>query len=185
MGPKKFRTVCNRAGPIIGDPAEWPKIRLLNRDFGSILIVFPRKNGKTQSSLNFLQSGRRQFSKSVSSGLAPNPAGSEKSRKISRKIKKISNELLQEHPKKKPLWASPQKRCVRFISGKEVKKGSTLNFFQGEFCPDSKKGVKKGPFWATKIYCVSFLLQCVDILKPRLGDIQSWAYLRTHSLLQK
>ena len=36
------------------DPAESPKIRLLNRDFGNILSVFPRKNSKTQSSLNFL-----------------------------------------------------------------------------------------------------------------------------------
>ena len=36
------------------DPAESPKIRLLNRDFGNILSIFPRKNSKTQSSLNFL-----------------------------------------------------------------------------------------------------------------------------------
>ena len=36
------------------DPAEWPKIRLQNRDFGNTLSIFPRKNGKTQSSLNFL-----------------------------------------------------------------------------------------------------------------------------------
>ena len=37
---------------------------LLNRDFGNILSVFPRKNSKTQSSLNFLQSGPRKFTKS-------------------------------------------------------------------------------------------------------------------------
>ena len=36
------------------DPAESPKVRLLNRDFGNILSIFPRKNSKTQSSLNFL-----------------------------------------------------------------------------------------------------------------------------------
>ena len=53
------------------DPAEWPKICLLNRDFGSILSVFPRKNSKTESSLNFLQSGPRKFTKSDFSGLAP------------------------------------------------------------------------------------------------------------------
>ena len=35
------------------------------------MSVFPRKKGKTQSSLNFLQSGPRTFSKSDSSGLAP------------------------------------------------------------------------------------------------------------------
>ena len=53
------------------DPAEWPKIGLLNRDLGSILSVFPRKNSKTQGSLNFLQSGPRKFTKSDFSGLAP------------------------------------------------------------------------------------------------------------------
>ena len=36
------------------DPAEWPKICLLNRDFGNILSIFPGKNSKIQSSLNFL-----------------------------------------------------------------------------------------------------------------------------------
>ena len=36
------------------DPAEWPKIGLLNRSFGRILLIFPRENSKTQSSLNFL-----------------------------------------------------------------------------------------------------------------------------------
>ena len=35
------------------DPAGSPKIRLLNPDFGNILSIFPRKNSKTQSSLNF------------------------------------------------------------------------------------------------------------------------------------
>ena len=55
----------------LGDPAEWPKIRLLNRDFGFILSVCPRKNSKTQSSLNFLQSGPRKVGKSDFSGLAP------------------------------------------------------------------------------------------------------------------
>ena len=65
-----IRAACNR--PVqLGDPAGWPKIRLLNRDFGSILSVFPRKNSKTQSSLNFLQSGPRKFTKSDFSGLAP------------------------------------------------------------------------------------------------------------------
>ena len=44
---------------------------LLNRDFGSILSFFPRKNSKTQSSLNSLQSGPRKFTKSDFSGLAP------------------------------------------------------------------------------------------------------------------
>ena len=39
------------------DPAEWPKIRLINRAFGKILSNFPRKNSKTESSLTFLQSG--------------------------------------------------------------------------------------------------------------------------------
>ena len=66
-----FRTVCNRAGPNLVDPAGWPKIGLLSRDFGSILSVFPRKKSKTQSSLNFLQSGPPKFSKSDFSGLAP------------------------------------------------------------------------------------------------------------------
>ena len=37
------------------DPAGSPKIRLLNRDFGNILSIFPRKiSKKKQSSLNFL-----------------------------------------------------------------------------------------------------------------------------------
>ena len=48
------------------EPAEWPKIGLRNRDFGSILSIFP-----AQSSLNFLQSGPRRFTKSDFSGLAP------------------------------------------------------------------------------------------------------------------
>ena len=52
-------------------PAGSPKIRLLNRAFGNILSIFPWKNSKTQSSLNFLQSGPRKFTKSDFSGLAP------------------------------------------------------------------------------------------------------------------
>ena len=43
------------------DPAEWPNIGLINRDFGNILWVFPRK---TQSSLKWFQSGPRKFTKS-------------------------------------------------------------------------------------------------------------------------
>ena len=35
------------------------------------MSVFPRKYSKTQSSLNFLQSGPRRFTKSDFSGLAP------------------------------------------------------------------------------------------------------------------
>ena len=53
------------------DTAGWPKIGLLNRDFGSILSVFPRKKSKTQSSLKFLQSGPQKFSKPDFLGLAP------------------------------------------------------------------------------------------------------------------
>ena len=33
------------------DPAEWPKTRLLNRDFGNMLSTFPRKNSKMRNSL--------------------------------------------------------------------------------------------------------------------------------------
>ena len=44
---------------------------ILNRDFGSILSVFPRKNRKTQSSLNFSQSGPLKFTESDFLGLAP------------------------------------------------------------------------------------------------------------------
>ena len=41
-------------GPVqFSWPTGVPKIRLLNRDFGHILSIFPRKNSKTQSSLNF------------------------------------------------------------------------------------------------------------------------------------
>ena len=50
--------------PYSVDPAEWPNIGLLNRVFGSILSVFQEKS-KTQSSLNFLQSGPPKFTKSV------------------------------------------------------------------------------------------------------------------------
>ena len=39
--------------------------------FWEHFVSFPRKNSKTQSSLNFLQSGPRKFSKSDFSGLAP------------------------------------------------------------------------------------------------------------------
>ena len=53
------------------DPTGWPKIGLLNWLLGSILLVFPKKNGKTQSSLDFFQSGPRKFTKLISSGLAP------------------------------------------------------------------------------------------------------------------
>ena len=56
--------------PNLVDPAEWPISGLLNQDFGRILSVFHRKNSKTQSSLNFLQSGPRKFTKSDFSGLA-------------------------------------------------------------------------------------------------------------------
>ena len=63
--------VTDLSWPVLVDPAEWSKIGLLNRDFGSILSVFPRKNSKTESSLNFLQSGPRKFTKSDFLGLAP------------------------------------------------------------------------------------------------------------------
>ena len=53
------------------DPAECPKIHLLNRDFGNILWIFPGKTATKQSSLNLLQSGPRKFTKSDFSGLAP------------------------------------------------------------------------------------------------------------------
>ena len=59
------------------DPAEGPKIGLLNRDFGSIFSVFLRKKSKTQSSLNVLQSGPRKFGKSDFFGIGPDPAGSD------------------------------------------------------------------------------------------------------------
>ena len=39
------------------DPAEWPKIRLLNRDLGKKFVKLSQENSKTQSSLNFNQSG--------------------------------------------------------------------------------------------------------------------------------
>ena len=42
-----------------------------------MLSVFPRKMSKTQSSLNFLQSGPRKFTKSNFSGIGPDSAGSE------------------------------------------------------------------------------------------------------------
>ena len=54
------------------DPAESPKIGLLNRDLGSISSVFLQgNNSRIQSSPNFLQSGPRKFAKFDFSGLAP------------------------------------------------------------------------------------------------------------------
>ena len=43
------------------DPAEWPKIGLLNGAFGSILSVFPRKNSKLRVHWIFYQSDPRKF----------------------------------------------------------------------------------------------------------------------------
>ena len=44
-------------GPVqLADPGEWPKIGLLNRGYGRILSIFPRKDSKTQ---NFLSSDCR------------------------------------------------------------------------------------------------------------------------------
>ena len=73
FSPPKEYHLCSElfARSGLDDPAEWPKIGLLNRGFGNILSIFPRKNSKTQSSLNFLQSGPRKFTKSDFSGLAP------------------------------------------------------------------------------------------------------------------
>ena len=42
-----------------------------NPGFWEHFVIFPRKNSKTQSSLNFLQFGPRKFRKSDFSGLAP------------------------------------------------------------------------------------------------------------------
>ena len=56
--------------PNLVDPVEWPKFCLLNRDFGNISSIFPRKHSKTQSSLKFVQSGPRKLTKSDLSGLA-------------------------------------------------------------------------------------------------------------------
>ena len=56
------------------DPAEWPKIGSLNQVLdllADFCQFFSRKNSKTQSSLNFLQSGRRNFTNSKFSGSAP------------------------------------------------------------------------------------------------------------------
>ena len=43
------------------EPAEWPKIRSLNRDLGKTIVDFSLENSKTQSSPNILQSGSWKF----------------------------------------------------------------------------------------------------------------------------
>ena len=50
----QFRNCLQWGRSNLVDPAGSPKIHLLNQDFGNILSIFPRKNSKTQSSLNFL-----------------------------------------------------------------------------------------------------------------------------------
>ena len=48
LKPFKFGTVCNgqwgQSNSV--DPMEWPKIGLLNQEFGSILLILPRKQAK-------------------------------------------------------------------------------------------------------------------------------------------
>ena len=60
LGPVQFSWPCGVAENWFTKPG-----------FGSILSVFSRRKSKTQSSLNFLQSGPRKFSKSDFLGLAP------------------------------------------------------------------------------------------------------------------
>ena len=63
--PKATTSELFAMGPVqFSDAAESPKIRLLNLVLGNILSIFPRKNSKIKSSLNFLQSGPRKFTKS-------------------------------------------------------------------------------------------------------------------------
>ena len=40
-------------------------------------MSYPRKNSKTQSSLNFLQSGPRKFTKLIFFGIGPDPVNSD------------------------------------------------------------------------------------------------------------
>ena len=72
------KTTCFWSEPFAIGPVQfsWPRRVAENwftkpGFFGSILSVFPMKSSKTQSSLNFLQSGPRKFTKSDFSGLAP------------------------------------------------------------------------------------------------------------------
>ena len=51
---EKVRNCLQWGRSNLVDCAGWPKIRLLNRDSGNTLSIFPRKNSETQSSLNFL-----------------------------------------------------------------------------------------------------------------------------------
>ena len=58
------------------DPAGSPKIHLLNQDFGNILSIFPRKNSKTQSSLNFFSPDPGNLLNQIFRS-GPDPASSE------------------------------------------------------------------------------------------------------------
>ena len=78
---------CNSEPFAIG-PVQLAENWFTNRDFGSILSVFPRKGSKTQSSLNFLQSGPRKFCKSDFSGLAPIRRALSNSRIFQKEFKK-------------------------------------------------------------------------------------------------
>ena len=107
-------------GPVQFDPARWPNPCLLNRFLGSILLIFLRKNSKTQSSLNFLQSRPRKLTKSDVSGLAPiqrvlKEAGPQKTGLGSQRFPRI---LLN-------LWGSAGRFCGTFhIIKNLLKKGS-------------------------------------------------------------
>ena len=71
-----FENCLQWGGSNLVDPAEWPKIRLLNQDFGNNSSIFPRKNSKTQGSLNILQSRPWKITNRIF-GIGPNPASSE------------------------------------------------------------------------------------------------------------
>ena len=66
-----FRTVFQQGQSNLVDPAEWPKIGFTKPDFWEHFVSFSQEKQQNTSSLNFLQSGPRKFTKSDFSGLAP------------------------------------------------------------------------------------------------------------------
>ena len=76
LGTPNIGTVCNGAGRSdVVDPAEWPKIGLLNQGFGSIVSIFPRKKSRRQSSLIFFSPDPGNLLNLIF-GIGPDPVSS-------------------------------------------------------------------------------------------------------------
>ena len=131
-------------------------------------VFFPGKNSKTQSSLNFLQSGLRKFTISDFSGLAP----------IRRVLKFSGKKKAHKHKSFWPVTPSGDRGVFRpggqgskfYVLSSELKE-------QKSFCPDTRPGGPVTGATGKSFMCKSY----VPFLLPKFGPVEEATNTRLHS----